>query len=142
MHRTLKAETTRPPAQTHASQQSRFLGFQREYNQERQHEALALKPPGRIYKPSVRKYTTQLPEVEYPSHFEVRQVGSGGVFRWHSTHVFVSQSLVGERIGLVEVEDGLWRVYFSSVELGIFDATTLKKDAYGRVKPAQEAGKV
>jgi transposase InsO family protein len=40
MHRTLKAETTRPPAGSLAAQQRRFNVFREEFNHERPHEAL------------------------------------------------------------------------------------------------------
>src|SRR5207237_7846315 len=39
MHRTLKAQTSRPPAASVAEQQARFDGFRRHYNEERPHEA-------------------------------------------------------------------------------------------------------
>jgi putative transposase len=50
-HRTLKAEATRPPAATLRDQQRRFDHFQREYNEERPHEALARVPPAQQYRP-------------------------------------------------------------------------------------------
>lgn len=135
MHRTLKAETTRPPAKDIGPQQRRFLAFQREYNHERPHEALGQRPPARIYRPSRRVYPKRIPGVEYPSHYEVRQVSSGGTFTWHSKAVFISQSLEGERVGLVEFDDGLWRVYFASLELGILDDAQVRRSTTGRVLP-------
>lgn len=125
MHRTLKAETARPPADESRGQQRRFDAFQQEYNYERPHEALGLKPPARAYERSVRSYPRRLPDVDYPSHYEVRRV-NGGMIRWHSHLIFVSHSLSGERIGLVEIDEGLWRVYFSHVEVGVFDELELK----------------
>ena len=47
-HRTLKAETTKPPAATLAAQQVRFDEFLSLYNQERPHEALGQIPPARV----------------------------------------------------------------------------------------------
>src|SRR5688500_2331737 len=44
MHRTLKAETTRPPAAACARQQQAFIAFRREYNHERPHAALGGDP--------------------------------------------------------------------------------------------------
>src|SRR5688572_19010752 len=46
MHRTLKAETTRPPAVNLARQQRVFTTFRREYNSERPHAALSGSTPG------------------------------------------------------------------------------------------------
>lgn len=135
MHRTLKAETTRPPATDRRSQQRRFDAFRDEYNQERPHEALGLRPPARIYQPSRRPYPSRIPQVEYPSHYEVRKVASGGIFTWRSQVVFIGHAMIGEHIGLVEVEDGLWRVYFADVELGLLDEVQLKGRKTGRVLP-------
>lgn len=47
MHRTLKAEATRPAARTARAQQQRFDAFRDEYNTLRPHEALGLTPPAR-----------------------------------------------------------------------------------------------
>jgi transposase InsO family protein len=48
MHRTLKAQTSRPPADTAEEQQARFDAFRRHYNEERPHEALGQKPPAEL----------------------------------------------------------------------------------------------
>jgi putative transposase len=45
MHRTLKAETTRPPARTRRAQQLKFDRFREEFNFQRPHEALDMQPP-------------------------------------------------------------------------------------------------
>ena len=65
MHRTLKAEATRPAAATARGQQRRFDRFQREYNDERPHEALAQAPPAQHYQPSPRPYARALRAPEY-----------------------------------------------------------------------------
>ena len=142
MHRTLKAEATRPPAKDLGPQQKRFLAFQREYNQERPHEALGQRSPARIYRPSQKTYPKQIPSVEYPSHYEVRQVSTGGIFTWRGKNTFISQSLVGERIGLTEFDDGLWRVYFANLELGILDEVQVRESNTGRVLPMSPNAKV
>ena len=48
MHRTLKAEATRPPEHNQAAQQARFDRFRREYNDERPHEALNYRTPASL----------------------------------------------------------------------------------------------
>lgn len=45
MHRTLKQETTKPPAKNSLQQQERFDYFQEEFNNERPHEAIGMKTP-------------------------------------------------------------------------------------------------
>lgn len=135
MHRTLKAETTRPPAFGSRGQQKRFDAFREEYNFERPHEALGQRPPARLYRPSPRPYPSRITDVEYPPHFEVRRVCARGNFMWKGQGMFATDSLEGELIGLVEVEDGLWKVYFGSLEIGVVDQEYLKRHKYGRVLP-------
>ena len=67
--------------------------------------------------------------------YEVRKVVSGGFFTWRCQPVFVGFPLIGERIGLSEIEDGLWRVYFADVELGVLDEVQLKGRKTGKVLP-------
>lgn len=132
MHRTLKAETTRPPAGNRATQQRRFNSFRQEFNHLRPHEALRLDTPAQHYLPSPRPYPERLPLLEYPSHFEVRRVGDNGCIRWRSERVHVSLVCAHEYIGLEAVDNGIWNVYFGSLKLGRLIEKELRiEDAYG-----------
>ena len=121
MHRTLKRRTVRPPAGNLAAQQRRFVAFRREYNDERPHAALGHVPPTTLYVPSLRECPAQLPPVIYPAHFDVRRVVSNGCMKWRGTWGSVSSVLTHEEIGLEEMDDGVWGVYFGPVRLGTFD---------------------
>lgn len=121
MHRTLKAETARPPAANAKGQQEFFDRFRQEYNEQRPHEALGQIPPSELYQASPRAYPDRLPQPEYPSHYEVRSVSRGGEIKWRGKFLFLSEALGGERVGLEEYEDGLWAVYLSALQLGRFD---------------------
>ena len=118
MHRTLKAETAIPPAGNRAAQQRRFNEFRTYFNDVRPHEALGQRPPASAYQPSTRPFPTKLPPLDYPAHFEVRKVSYNGGIRWHSAWINVSHLLGGEWIGLDEIADGIWAVYFGPVSLG------------------------
>jgi putative transposase len=132
MHKTLKQETTRPPARTMRGQQIRFNRFIDEFNNVRPHEALDDETPASLYKPSPREYPSRLQAIEYPGHFEKRLVSRNGGFRWNSTRVPITHTLEGEYVGLEEVDDGLWDVYFGPVRLGQMDERTLTiQDALG-----------
>src|SRR5207237_4829632 len=72
MHRTLKAETTRPPANTSRAQQRKFDRFRHEFNSERPHEALDMQTPASLYEPSPRKMPNRLSALEYTDRFEAR----------------------------------------------------------------------
>ncbi len=133
MHKTLKAEATRPPAGNLGSQQVRFNYFRREYNEERPHEALGQETPGSVYERSARQFPRKLPEVEYPAHYERRYVSENGGIRWKCAWVNVTTTLMHEWVGLEEVGDGLWDVYFSRLRLGRLDERRMRiEDPYGR----------
>ena len=121
LHRTLKAETARPPAPDFPTQQASFDRFRCEYNTERPHEALEMRTPAEFYKPSPRPYPEKLPEVEYPGHYEIRRVDRAGVLYWKGRRIFISEIFHGEPIGFEEINDGLWSVYFAQVLLGRYD---------------------
>ena len=121
MHRTLKAETTWPPAKTLWGQQRRFDRWREAYNHERPHEALGLRPPADLYEVSGRAYPKELPEVTYPNDFKVRQVRQNGSIKWHSQLIYTSISLVGEPVGLKLIDDDRWCVYFAHSAIGILD---------------------
>jgi putative transposase len=121
MHRTLKAQTTRPPEATLKRQQVRFDRFIDEYNNERPHESLGQKRPVTLYSSSPRPYPESLPPLEYPGHLEIRKVDDRGMIRWRNEKLFLSHTLLGEMVGLEEVDDGIWSLYYSSVLLARFD---------------------
>jgi transposase InsO family protein len=132
MHRTLKAETTHPPSATLAAQQRRFNRWREEFNTLRPHKALDLATPASIHVPSPRPFPEKLPPLEYPDHFEKRLVSTNHGIRWNSQWVAVSAPCQGEYIGLEEIDNGVWMVYFGPVRLGIFDERTMKiTDASG-----------
>jgi putative transposase len=133
MHRTLKAETTRPPAGSLGAQQARFNRFRQEYNEERPHEALGQRTPASVYARSAREFPRRLPPVEYPAHYEPRYVSENGGIRWKRAWVNVTTTLAHEWVGLEEVGDGLWDVYFSRRRLGRLDERRMRiEDPYGR----------
>lgn len=66
-HLTLQQETARPPSPNMRAQQLRFDAFQREYNEQRPHEALQQRPPAAMYASSRRVFPNRIDEPEYPS---------------------------------------------------------------------------
>jgi len=88
-----------------------------------------------IYKPSLKSYSSKAPKVEYPSHFEVRFVSANVFFRWNHNYIPVGKILVYEYVGLEEVMDGVWAVYFSWKRLGFLDERKKRIiDDLGRLK--------
>jgi transposase InsO family protein len=120
MHRTLKAETTRPPAGDLAAQQERFDAFRQDFNEERPHEALGQIPPAALHTPSPRPLPETVVPPAYPGHFEVRIVQPGGTIAFQRHFLPVSQLLRGEMVGLVEAAEGIWSVFYYDLLLGRF----------------------
>ncbi len=133
MHRTLKAEATRPPAANRRAQQRRLNSFQRTYNDVRPHEALGQETPASVYHVSDKPFPERVPSVEYPTHYETRRVSNNGGIRWNSNWVNVSHVLGGEYVGLEEVDNELWDVYFGPLRLGRFSERDMAiEDALGK----------
>jgi hypothetical protein len=126
MHRTLKHDTTRPSAADLAKQQEKFDTFINFFNNERPHESLGQETPASVYRPLERAFPNRLPKIEYPAHFEVIRVSRNGGIRWHSQWVCVSHVLGEEYVGLEEIDDGLWEVFFGPLRLGRFDERDLR----------------
>lgn len=120
MHLTLKKEATRPPGMNSLQQQARFDAFVDEFNTERPHEALAMKTPGETYSPSARSYLG-LPDLTYPLHDRDVLVTACGRICMHRKKINVSYVLAGQRVGIKEVDEGIWIVSFMHYDLGYID---------------------
>ena len=133
MHLVLKRRTTRPPRSNMRTQQRAFREFRQLYNDIRPHEALQGAVPSQLYQPSPRPFPKRLEPVTYPGHFETRLVSTNGGIRWYADRVPVSRLLAGHRIGLEDIDHGLFEVYFGPVWLGRFvEPKRLILDSLGR----------
>jgi hypothetical protein len=117
---TLKAQATRPAGMNSLQQQAKFDEFVREFNMERPHEALAMKPPAELYEPAQRPYAG-LPEVDYPLHDKDILVTACGRICMHRKKINISTVMAGQRLGIKEVDDGIWLVTFMTYDLGYID---------------------
>ena len=117
MHRTLKAQTARPPGATALAQQRRFSKFVRWMNEERGHEGIGMRAPCEIYTPSAREWCHRPDAVEYPGHWEVRRIRQCGEMKFHCASLFLSTALAGEAVGLAEIDEGIWRVCYRNSAL-------------------------
>jgi len=120
MHLTLKQQATRPPGINTLQQQARFDDFVREFNTERPHEALAMRTPAEAYSASPRPYQG-LPELTYPLHDRDVLVTACGRICMHRKRINLSHVLAGQRVGIKEVDDGIWIVSFMQYDLGYID---------------------
>jgi transposase InsO family protein len=120
MHLTLKREATRPPAMNSLQQQAKFDAFVQEFNTERPHQAIAMKCPAELYRPSTRPYQG-LPELSYPFHDRDILVTTCGRICMHRKKINISTVLAGQSLGIKEVDEGIWLVSFMHYDLGYID---------------------
>jgi hypothetical protein len=120
MHKTLKAEATKPASHSLIEQQKRFNRFRREYNSLRPHEALGQKSPASLYKASARSFPPRLTALEYPEHVEVRRVSNNGMVTFDGQKLWLTKVLSGEDVGFEETDDDTWTVSFGPLALGTY----------------------
>ena len=121
MHRTLKAETARPPGQNILIQQEIFDSFRTTFNNERPHQALSGKPPVEVYKASDRRHEPILPDLEYPDDDYTAIVSNCGSISAQRHRVYIGVPFAGQPVGVTRIDDSIWRVRFMSYDLGFFD---------------------
>ena len=91
-----------------------------EFNTERPHEALGMKCPAELYTASTRVYAG-LPELTYPFHDRDVVVTACGRLCLHRKKINISTVLAGQKLGIKEVDEGIWLVSFMHYDLGYFD---------------------
>jgi hypothetical protein len=104
----------------YCEQQDRFDAFVHEFNAERPHEALDIKCPAELYTVSTRRYDG-LPELSYPFHDRDVIVTACSRLCLHRKPINISTVLAGQKLGIKEVDDGIWLVSFMHYYLGYFD---------------------
>lgn len=134
MHRTLKDQTSRPPADNATEQQLRFDAFRHHYNAERPHEALGQRPPAEVYAPSPRAFPDRIEDPWYDADHQVRRVRNSGEIRWKNEFVFIREALIGELVGIAELETGDHVVRFCDLDIGLID----RRGRFTRFAPPRE----
>ncbi|UHD44071.1 transposase [Aureimonas altamirensis] len=76
--------------------------------------------PADLYARSSMPYAG-LPEVKYPFHDRDILVTACGRICMHRKKINVSTVLAGQRLGLKEVDDGIWLLSFMHYDLGYID---------------------
>ncbi len=127
LHRTLKAETATPPQANPRRQRRAFDRFRHCYNDERPHETLGQMPPASLYTPSLRPHPSRVSSPEYGAEATVRRVRNNGQIKWKGGLVYLSESLIGEPVGLVQQDERTWSIRFGPLIIGMLD------DVSGRV---------
>jgi len=122
MHRAFKQDVATHPGANLKLQQCANDRFVYDYNYVRPHEALEMRVPADLYQGSRRAYPLILPPLEYPASYTVRQVRTNGDIKWRGDHLFISEILTGEPVGLDQIDDQHWALYYGPVPLAILDS--------------------
>jgi len=131
MHSTLKQATARPPQATARLQQKAFHEFQRQYNEQRPHEALQDRTPQACYQASPHCFPRRVPQVEY-GDLETRRVSQQGSVKWKGERTFISEVFASEPLGLKAVDERWLEIYYGPVQLGWLDGY---RHRFSRRKP-------
>ena len=76
--------------------------------------------PAEVYTPATRAYEG-LAELSYPFHDRDILVTACGRICMHRKKINVSTVLAGQRLGIKEVDDGIWLISFMAHDLGYID---------------------
>ncbi len=81
---------------------------------------LGMKCPAELNVASPRRYEG-LPELTYPFHDRDILVTACGRLCLHRKRINISKALAGQKLGIMEVDEGIWLVRFMHHDLGYFD---------------------
>jgi len=79
-----------------------------------------MKTPAESYSPSPQPYRG-LPELSYPLHDRELLVTACGRICMHRKKINISTVMAGQRLGIKEVDEGIWLVSFMHYDLGYID---------------------
>jgi len=94
-----------------------------EYNEQRPHEALAMRTPAEVYEPSPRRFQGTPQQLLYPGMM-ARRIGRQGELKWEGHCIFISTALAGWDVGIKPVGDHALEVWFGHLLLGWLDPDT------------------
>ena len=89
--------------------------FRWEHNQVRPHEALRMRTPASVWRPSVRRYEPQPPRWEYPAGAQVRRLDGDGKLKAYGRNWNIGQAMRREWVQLVKLENRVLVYYCRSV---------------------------
>ncbi len=69
-------------------------------------------------------YPSKLPLIEYEDGMTVRRVHHNGEIKWQGKHVYVSEVLAKELLGLKPLYEDMWELHSSFHVLGVFNLHT------------------
>jgi len=124
MHRDLAREVEHSAERDPATQQAVLDVWRKTFNEERPHEALAMRVPHEVYHTSPRKFDPTPATLTYPGEYLVRKINRNGSVKIHSQPISVSLALRGFDVGLQPAQTNRLAVWFCRLRLGEIDLET------------------
>ena len=137
MHADVAAEMEADPADSLELQQRAADRWRSDFNDVRPHEALAMRTPSDLYRPSARRYRGIRP-TRYPAHYAVRRVTSSGCVHYLGRLVFISESLIGHDLAVRKTKRGNLAIRFYDLDLGLFDLASAPRHHPPRLIPLHQ----
>lgn len=121
--------------------QSELDEWRRVFNEERPHEALAMRCPAEVYCRSNQVYAGTPEDLVYGG-MESRRVQSHGRISWNDQRIFISTALQGWSVGLERCGTDHWNVWFGRLLLGQLEGRTASFVRAEGMSGIAEGGKV
>ena len=98
-HRSMKEELLKHREFENIEDADRQLQeWRKKYNTVRPHESLGMKCPADVYQRSGREYDATVKKYEYGGQYHVLKVNSWGYVRFHNFQVYLSETMINERL--------------------------------------------
>jgi transposase InsO family protein len=121
MHKDLKRIVQKGPKLTLKEYCAALKEFQKEYNEQRPHEAIGMMFPAELYTRSDTKYEDPSKEIIYPDDLLLRKVNKHGQIKYLGYPFTISETLAEYIVALKELENETLSVYFCDQQLGTID---------------------
>ena len=128
-HRTMKSELLKYNTFDDIQEADKaFQEWRTKYNNIRPHEALNMLRPADVYVPSARQYPKKVSEYEYSGEYHVIKVNSWGYIRFANYQVYLSETMIGEKIEFRPSEDDTkFYLCYRNFKIAEYDAATGKR---------------
>ena len=124
-----------------AEQQTEWLrSFRWEYNHLRPHEALGMKTPSSVWRPSERTYDPGQPAWEYPEGSRTLKIDCQGTLDLSGRRWRIGKALKGERVRIEQIEER-FLVYYCTTLIREIDLGTQRSTMVERWVPKDKNAK-
>ncbi|MDO5971371.1 hypothetical protein Q4Q35_16310 [Flavivirga aquimarina] len=86
-----------------------------------------MKTPAAVHDFAARPFPEKTPHFDYDSGHKVLKVTQNGAIRWRFYYwVYLTSALKGKYVGIEELGNGIWKVFYRNVFLGFFNENELR----------------